>query len=347
MARLPKIDEPKFDGVMTSINTVNALNWYHQNKDNKDAVKYILDYAKKNKIAGRVNTSSSYLTLGWLCRLSMNGNTISPSAEEFIKLQLKNVIEKEEVVVEKVVDTPTVTIQDRLREKIAEIAGELEGAIDDYIQSGFKDAKSPMSVMHDKAKGMHANRLIEQFKKGRLEFDDVLHTTDKELRDGYSNFTKHDLKKLVAYCDAIITDAGKISGDAKVNRKPRKRKVKTPDQLVSKMNFCAKSDEYKLESIPAKQVIGAMQLWVFNVKTRKLGCYHAEDAGGLSVKGSSLVNYSEGKSVCKTLRKPGEHLTNVQKGGKVALRNLISNIGSKESSLSGRINSDTILLRVL
>lgn len=347
MARLPKNEEPKFDGTMTSIQMVNTLNWYHQNKENKDAQKYIQEYAKKNKIAGSVNTSKSYLTLGWLCRLSMNGNDIGADGEKYIKVQMTKVMEKEKPAVEKVVDTPTISIQDRMREKVAEIAGELEGAIDDYITSDFKDAKQPMSIMHDKAKGMHATKLIEQFKKRRMEFDEVLNTNEKELREGYSNFTKPQLKKLIAYCDTIITDAMKISGEAKQNRKPRKRKMKTPEQLIAKMNWCKKSDEYKLESIPAKQIIGAMQLWVFNVKTRKLGVYHAEDGGGFSVKGSTLVNFSEGKSICKTVRKPEEHLTNVQKYGKVALRNLISNISTKESTLTGRINEDTILLRVL
>lgn len=347
MARLPRITEPKYTGTMKSIDMVNALNWYHQNLDNKDAQKYILEYAKKNKIDGRLNTSVSYLTLGWLCRLSTNGNDIGESGKNFIRTHMAKAMEIEQTVVEKVVDAPTISIQDRLREKVAEIAGELEGAIDDYIVSDFKDAKQPMSIMHDKAKGMHAAKLIEHFKSRRMEFDEVLNTEEKELREGYSNFTKPQLKKLISYCDSIITDAMKISGDAKQNRKPRKRKMKTPEQLISKLNWCKKSDEYKLESIPAKQIIGAMQLWVFNVKTRKLGVYHAEDGGGFSVKGSTLINFSEGKSVCKTVRKPQEHLTNVQKCGKVALRNLISNISTKESTLTGRINEDTILLRVL
>ena len=161
MARLPRITEPKYTGTMKSIDMVNALNWYHQNLDNKDAQKYILEYAKKNKIDGRLNTSVSYLTLGWLCRLSTNGNDIGESGKNFIRTHMAKAMEIEQPVVEKVVDAPTVSIQDRLREKVAEIAGELEGAIDDYIVSDFKDAKQPMSIMHDRAKGMHAAKLIE------------------------------------------------------------------------------------------------------------------------------------------------------------------------------------------
>lgn len=347
MARLPRIEEPRIDGVATSIQLVNALNWYHQNMENKDAIKYIQDYAKKNKFAGRVDTSQSILTLGWLCRLVTNGNNVGEYGDKFIKTHMKKVLvtQVEEPVT--VDATPTVSIQDRLKEKVGEIAVDLEAALDDYVLSDFKTMPAPMSVMHDRAKGMHAQKLIEHFKKRRIEFDDVLNTDDKDLREGYSNFTKPQLKKLVAFCDAVITDALKIAGEAKVNRKKPKRKQKTPDQLVTKLNFCKEDDTYKLKSIAPRDIVGALQLWVFNVKTRKLGVYHAEDAGGLSVKNSSLLNYSESKSIHKIIRKPEATIPTVMKGGKVVLKNLLGEIASKDSPLSGRINADTILLRVV
>jgi hypothetical protein len=346
MARLPKILEPKYEGTMTSIQLVGALNWYHQNQESKDAQRYILEYAKINKISGRVNTSKSYLTLAWICRLVSNGNDVGAPVLKKLKAELPKLLEKEQI--QTVVDSsPTISIQDRMREKVAEIAGEIEGSIDDYISDGFKDARSPLSLMQDRAKGMHASRIMEIFKKRRSEFDEVLHTTDKELKEAYSQFNKTQLKKLIAYCDLIITDAMKIAGEAKASRKPRKRKQKTSDQLVSKLQFCVKSDEFKINSIKSKEIIGAMQLWVFNVKTKKIGVYHAEDASGLSVKGSSIVNFSETKSVSKTARKPQDVLTNVLKGGKIILKNLLSNLTTKESILNGRINKDTILLRIL
>lgn len=347
MARLPRIEEPRIEGVATSIQLVNALNWYHQNMENKDAIKYIQDYAKKNKFTGRVDTSQSILTLGWLCRLVTNGNNVGEYGDKFIKTHMKKVLvtQVEEPVT--VDATPTVSIQDRLKEKVGEIAVDLEAALDDYVLSDFKTMPAPMSVMHDRAKGVHAQKLIEYFKKRRIEFDDVLNTDDKDLREGYSNFTKPQLKKLVAFCDAVITDALKIAGEAKVNRKKPKRKQKTPDQLVTKLNFCKEDDTYKLKSVAPRDIIGALQLWVFNVKTRKLGVYHAEDAGGLSVKNSSLLNYSESKSIHKIIRKPEATIPTVMKGGKVVLKNLLGEIASKDSPLSGRINADTILLRVV
>jgi hypothetical protein len=196
-------------------------------------------------------------------------------------------------------------------------------------------------------KGVHTKHISDWFKTKRIEFDDVLHTADAELKEGYSNFSKPQLKKLVAWCDQVILDCGKIAGEAVKSRKPRKRKTKTPEQLVAKIKVMDEHKEFKLKSVPAKDIIGAMQLWVFNTKNRKLGCYHAIDADGLSVKGSSIINFNESKSVQKTLRKPEATLPEIMKGGKVYLRNALEGIRAVESSLTGRLNADIILVRVV
>ena len=255
---------------------------------------------------------------------------------------------KKKVVVKEENTAPVVTIQDRIREKASECIGELEGQLDDYILSEFKADAKPYTVMHTlNIKSVHVKPIVEFAKKRRNEFEQVMDTTDKQLKEGYSNFTKTQLKKVVAWCDQIILDTQKIMGAAAENRKPRKRKQKSPEELVAKVKVLDKFEELKLESIATKSIIGATQLWVYNTKTKKLGCYHAEDAGGFSVKGSSLAKYSESKSMMKTLRKPEVVLPQVLKAGKVALRNVLSDLTTKESALTGRFNSDIILVRVV
>jgi hypothetical protein len=196
-------------------------------------------------------------------------------------------------------------------------------------------------------KGVHTKHISDWFKTKRIEFDDVLHTDDAEVKEGYSNFSKPQLKKIIAWCDQVILDCGKIAGEAVKSRKPRKRKSKTPEQLVAKIKVMEEHKELKLKSVPAKDIIGAMQLWIFNTKNRKLGCYHAIDADGLSVKGSSIINFNESKSVQKTLRKPEATMPEIVKGGKVYLRNALDDIRAVESGLTGRLNADIILVRVV
>ena len=59
-----KIDEPKFKVPMSKTDLIQSLNWYHQNKESKDAQKYIQDYAKRNKISGSLNIKENYLLAG-------------------------------------------------------------------------------------------------------------------------------------------------------------------------------------------------------------------------------------------------------------------------------------------
>jgi hypothetical protein len=151
----------------------------------------------------------------------------------------------------------------------------------------------------------------------------------------------------VSLFDQIILDCNKISNESIKTRKPRKVKKKTPEQLVAKVKVCYEFAELGLKSIPAKDIIGATQLWVYNTKMRKLGVYHAEDAGGFTIKGTSVENYNEIKSVQKKLRKPEVTLPEVLKLGKVAIRSIMTDIRAVESPLTGRLNTDTILLRIL
>ncbi len=107
----------------------------------------------------------------------------------------------------------------------------------------------------------------------------------------------------------------------------------------------AESKVLKVHSLPFESNSSVQK--ELRIHTRKLGVYHADDAGGFSVKGTCVTNYTESKSISKTVRKPGEMLPEVLKAGKIALRNVLTGIATKESLLTGRLNKDVVLLRVL
>jgi hypothetical protein len=348
--------EPKFTAELSQIELMKTLSWYSQNRDNKDAQKWASDYFKKNfkitNVTEHLKSRSS--TFGFLCRILNNGGLLSDKDSIWFNAEVEKI--QQELKTKKpvkVVDSPTVkivvpNIQDRIKERASECIGELEGQIDELVSTKFSADVSPYAMMHGmEIKGVHTRHISEWFKKKRIEFDDALHTDDAEVKEGWSNFTKPQLKKLIAYCDQVLVDCNKLAGEAVKSRKPRKRKTKTPDQLVSKLKYLAEFPDLKLTSIAPKDIIGASQLWVFNTKNRKLGCYQAIDADGFSVKGSTLLNFNEVKSIQKTLRKPEATLPEIVKGGKVYLRSALDNIRAVESGLTGRFNSDTILIRVV
>ena len=114
-------------------------------------------------------------------------------------------------------------------------------------------------------------------------------------------------------------------------------------------------DKYKLASVNPVDVVGANELWTFNVKTRKLGKYVATNidptgmgrgTSGLQVKGTTITGFNEELSIQKTLRKPDEQLKAFKAAGKVALRTFLDNISAVDTRMNGRINADTVLLKV-
>jgi hypothetical protein len=345
--------EPKFSVELSAIDMIKTLSWYSQNKDSKDAYKYACDYFKKfHKLDVSSSIKSRSPTFGFVCRIVYNGGILSTKDQiwfdkevQKVKDDLQNNFSLQSNTV--VVKTNVISIQDRIRDKANECIAELESQVDDFILSGCSANVSPYGIFNTlNIKDAQTKYIVEWAKSKRVEFDDVLNTDDSLTKEGYSNFTKPQLKKLIGYFDQVILDCQKLSGIAVKSRKPKKRKTKTPDQLVSKLNYMYEFPDLKLMSVKPTDIIGCMSLWVYNTKTRKLGVYHAEDAGGISVKGSTLLNFSETKSVQKKLRKPEVTLPEVLSAGKVTLRNLMGNIKAVESVLTGRINSDTILLKV-
>lgn len=343
--------EPKFDRELTKLEIATTLNWYTQNKNTKDAIKYASDYFKKNYKLNIEDIVKDYpVTFGFVCRILNNGGILSEKDKVWFNNTITKI--KEDLAkpkVDVVVDNKPVqpNIQDRIKEKASECIGELEGLLDDYILSKFTSNPKPYGIMHTlNIKGVHTNRILEHWKRIRAEYDNVLTTEDELIKEGYSNFSKTEIKKIVGFCDAVITDALKIVNESNKSRKPRQRKQKSPEQLVSKLKYLDKHEELKLESVMPKDIIGALQLWVYNTKSRKLGCYNAEDASGLSVKGSTIINFNENKSTQKKLRKPEVILPEILKGGKVYLRTALDEIKAVASTLNGRLNIDTILLRI-
>ena len=73
----------------------------------------------------------------------------------------------------------------------------------------------------------------------------------------------------------------------------------------------------------------------------------AREGSGLSVKGTTIIGFDETQSIQKTLRKPEEKLKEFKDAGKVKLRTFLEDINAVDIKLNGRINADTVLLKVI
>jgi hypothetical protein len=246
-----------------------------------------------------------------------------------------------------VVDTSNViSIQERVQSKVDYFIMELEAKFDDVWHEQSGEEFVPYTWMvENEVKPMHATKIAEYFKKRCADWIAIIESKDEYVRESYPRPRK-EMIEAAKFFGLVATDAEKLASNKSAARKPRKKKPVSFEKKVKNLKFKKDDVENKLVSIDPVKIMGSQQLWVYNVKTRKLGVYVAADAAGLGVKGSSIENYKYSESVSKTLRKPKDVLSRVLDGGKVVLRKVMAEINSKSVELNGRINDQTILLRV-
>lgn len=300
---------------------------------------------------------------------------------DYIKAEVDEAIEHGKDVVEEIKQKETVatkTPQPTIQERIFEQAATIAGPIDDYLETMFFDSDNfdekalnlNTHFIQNKVTQAHARKIKNFYERDMADFLELQNMptpaqlkrmsedeadTWEQLKEGYSHLKKGDVTKILKVYQSIIDACDMIIEQSKATRKTRKPKQRSASKLVEKLKYKKSDEKYSAVSINPAEIIGANELWVFNCKTRKLGKYIAQnvdpkglarDGSGLSVKGTTILGFDENLSVQKTLRKPEEQLREFKAAGKVALRKFLDQINSVDTKLNGRINVDTVLLKV-
>lgn len=329
-----------------------VINWMSDTGYSKDTIAKFKK-TKDNRVNITVGALASNLLRGMpSVRPDFNDGKdssawLSQRIEEIIQQGKDDV---EESVTDSGVITSTLTIQDRVREASLNMTHELEDAIESFASDPESfDPKSfkIINLLRGKdAKAVHARIIRDHYRKQHDEYLELSDGKCEQLKEAYSHLTKPQIRKITVFYQEILSACEMMMQEAKVNRKPRLKKAKPAEKVVAKLKYLKQDDQLKLVSIVPTQIVGAKELWVFNVKTRKIGKYVADDYKELSIKGSSIIGHNETKSIQKTLRKPETQLKDFKAAGKVALRTFLEDIKAVDIKLNGRINEDTILLKV-
>jgi hypothetical protein len=346
-------DEPVIRTENYNVDIGSAMVWYTDNTDDKKRLKYAIEYFaklnRKNEVLA-LNKASDYdvRQIGIMCRLLSNGNTLSDTHMALLESRVAILVAKHEDTKEVkkvlVATAPVVSIQERMDEKARELAGDIEGAIDNYILSKGKETFSAKNyLLAQSVSAPIAKRIGDSFVKTYNELADAINEEDKQLVEGYSNFTKRELKAFHKFVGEIVDDCQQMVQTAKADRAPRKRKPQSPTKLVSKMKFMREFTELGLKSIKPESIIGSSEVWYYNTKYRRVGVYKGEGGNPLSVKGTTIIGFDVKESQQMTLRKPDEFFKGLALG-KRALNNAMKKLTTKPSSPNGRINEECILL---
>ena len=245
----------------------------------------------------------------------------------------------------------TPSIQERVRESAYRMTEEIENAIESFQADAENFDPKAFKVLNllkaVEAKAAHARIIKEFYSKDLAELEELASGEGcEQLKEGYSHRSRKQIKNLIAFYQEIMAACTMLAQEAKVNRAPRAKKAVPAEKLVAKLKYKKTDEPLKLVSINPADIIGTSELWIFNTKTRKLGKYIAAEFNVLGVKGTTITGFNEHTSVQKTIRKPEEKLKEFKASGKVQLRKFLEDINATDTKMNGRINEDTILLKV-
>ena len=270
------------------------------------------------------------------------------------------------------------TIQERIATRVNEILDPVEVWLDRYNNNPERFNPDTLKLVplfkKEKVGGVHARKIQERFEEPYKEFKELLDlrkknlkfkelddeqdfdSDDRQLLEAYEDVPNETIEKGIKAYDNIFEACDYMISIANANRKPRRKKEKSPEQLVAKLQYKKEDTKLELKSIDPTEIIYAEELWVYNTKTRKLGHYVAKildprglnrPGTGLMIKGTSIKGFDEEASVQKTLRKPEKQLEEFTNSGPKKVLEFYDAIKTMGIKLNGRINTEVLLLRAV
>lgn len=214
-----------------------------------------------------------------------------------------------------------------------------------------------------------ATRLLKQFSFGKADaaelrqrfkeqLDEIkLFGTDDDVTEGYSHMSdeerethKQILLAVLADFDSYVQNLTAGRTKSRLKRQARTavgRAAKRALRDVEDVQYKRSDPDLNIESIDPTAIVGAMAALTYNVKKRKISLFIAEP-GGLTISGTTIKSFDAGKSYMKAVRKPEDILPHFRKGNLKRAQVMIeTNIkGKLHKDISGRLNADTLLLKV-
>lgn len=339
--------EPVYDRELSSKELQDALTWYNYNMDLKDGNGFLVQYLNNTgadadliKAVKSGNDKFFPVSLYKLARIINLGGKLPDYAMKWIDSGLADGFKKykgykgEEVFI----------APKKLNERNVNLLWPIEAAIDK------KDKKFDLVeyLTDQKVVADTTGRKIMKFYDDELKIAKTLQPTELETAAEIASYVKY-LEKIVTdtkiFCgiDVNVADVPKV----KKPRKPRAKKIIPPEKKVEKVQYLPEFAELGLKSIHPKEIIGKKSVWCYDTKYGKLWVARAATDAGLDIKGTTVMGFDEKTSEAKRIgRKAKQVLPFVLQGGKVQLKKMFTTINTANVEVTGRINGDTIILRV-
>ena len=339
-------DEPMINPLDYRVTLIWALNWYNVYASPADKKKWALE-AIDNKLRKSLLSKlddTYFRQIGTLLRLKARNQYLDDRELRFIEgtiedLDVISVTPKEKVEVTK--PKNVISIQDKVKNIAINFATEIDGEIDDFISLGypktfvFKNSVKSIS-------GQAAKLISEMYKDQIAELEEVLLGECEQLNDSYSHVKTVQIKTFLKLLKELVTSC---TQQVVSSKKVKVLKPKAPGVVVSKLKYLPAFPELDIKSVSPVKLVDSQEVWLYDTTKRRLTYYKATLGDSMTIKGTTVMGYDVNLSKVKTIRKP-ELIKEWSLLNKKQILEQFNTIASKGNVPNGRINENTIILRV-
>jgi len=354
--------EPSWENVKDSDSQMlRAYAYYARAGNTKKAKEFVIDFMKENAEYttedvrcfravpdSEINRSTCYMS-----RMITLGAKLEDKYTERLHKYISSMVTLgKKIKADKAeTDSPTTSVYDRVKDQSNEVIAEFEHLRDYFFLKprafGLVMAKrNCLAILKEyEVSQAHARVVKKEYETVLSEIQQVIAGTDPDLNEGYSCYTKKQMKDYSVFLQDIIDACDIVIGESVQQRKPRKKKPVSVDKKVAKVKYAVSDPTVGLVGEKPVNIVGASVAFVYNKKTRKLGVYIAQDESGLDVKGTKILNYDEQTSQAKTLRKPKEQLKNISSARTKALKYFENEVKTTNVSLNGSMSDQIVIVK--
>jgi hypothetical protein len=349
-------DEPTFKPgqALSQSQRSQAYTWYGSMAELDEAKEWLSDFLKTKGRAADAKRLKSVpdalfpYTCAWIARMEQRGVAHPQETYTFFDKRLAEAFAARSTE-EKREDKPAAekpNIQERIKDRVDDLIGNLEEVLDMHLEGEIEEFDAYEYCQKMQLPAQHASKMAAYYTGFYDELEQAIDGSDPQVKEGYSRYSKKQLRVRLEFVEKMMSDLLRYAGNTKKLRAPRKKKPQSIEKKLKHFRYKKEDQELKLASVSPEQIVGAAELWTYNVKYKTLTVFRAIDRGGLDIKRSSIVNFDEKTTMTRRTGRQGEKIVqSVLSGGKIILRKVMDDL--KEATLQDRINENTILLRIV
>ncbi len=176
-------------------NSFSWYNWFYGKKDAKELMCQFLDFTERvqeAKTMRKVADGEFINTYCWLARMKLRGLELTEHEHNSLENEIARLLkthtapEVKEISAtggekKEVVEATRPNIQEILRDKAKDAAGELEGVFDEFLTEGKTKTKTMDLVARCNVMPQHIGLIADIWKKKQAEFTELQEGNDRQL----------------------------------------------------------------------------------------------------------------------------------------------------------------------